>query len=418
VKRLATLCGYCVLSACADPGPGRSPNGDASTPPRVDLSTIRDRSLDSLTPPEAKAMCEVDLARLDFCQERGLSFGTEEECAVATESCRSAQDGGRVAVDCSAFDLGPPGSCTTTVDEYVACVDAWTATRSCKNAGRMIETPPQCRGLLEQCPRLAPEFFQSGAPPPCDGDAGAPPPRPTSADVYGLDHCPPAPSRFVVLGDSIASCLSVDTAHCGPAMLEDYIRTTYAPDLVAESHARPGDVIADLPGQAAQVTPGPGHVAVWAYILGNDLALRHIDYDAWAKAWNQVFDYFTDRTKFPDGVTFLLNTQYSPYDQCPDPLGGASSLSTAADQLLREVNRRMFLDVAERRADTVAVDQYPDWLGHGDNANIRGCPHCGRDNATWMATDRIHPNELGYAHMAAKWKAAVDQMYGPACHGG
>ena len=33
-------------------------------------------------------------------------------------------------------------------------------------------------------------------------------------------------------------------------------------------------------------------------------------------AWSEVFAYFTETTRFPDGVTFLLNGQYSIFDEC------------------------------------------------------------------------------------------------------
>src|SRR4030095_9900802 len=115
-----------------------------------------------------------------------------------------------------------------------------------------------------------------------------------------------------------------------------------------------------------------------------------------------------------DGATFLLNTQYSPYDECGDPPGPKTGVPLADEIWLQEVNRRLFLDVAEQRNDTVAVDHYPDWPPRGDNANILGCPHCGADNTSWMY-DRNHPNAIGHRHIADKWKVVLERMYASSC---
>jgi hypothetical protein len=184
-----------------------------------------------------------------------------------------------------------------------------------------------------------------------------------------------------------------------------------------ESKAAAGAYTADLPAQARSVEGGSGHVLVWVFAIGNDLLERNIDYPRWESAWSEVFEYFADTARFPGGATFLLNTQYSPYDQCPDPLGPNSGITDAEEQNLQNINQRMFIDVAIRRPDTVAVDHYPDWLGHGGNADIRGCPHCQLDNTRWVIDDGVHPNAIGHARLADKARAAVDGMYGAACAG-
>ena len=72
----------------------------------------------------------------------------------------------------------------------------------------------------------------------------------------------------------------------------------------------------------------------------------------------------------------------------------------------------MFVDRAIERADTVAIDQYPDWLGHGDNADNARCPHCYRDdNPHWLIGDGVHPSATGQRHIADKWKVAIDAIY-------
>lgn len=401
------LCGCLALVACSE---------TAKHPSPVDLRTIAMRPVDSLTAIEAQALCEEDARRQDLCVERGMSEQTQTNCEAAVSRCRTNTDGGVTPVPCTGYDLGPPGSCSVTVQEYLACVDAWNAVYTCDNAGKYLGPPAACAGFVERCPRLAPEFTQNGTPPPCATDAGGAPR--TSDDIYGFDGCRPVPERFVILGDSIAACYAVSPSDCGPLLIGEYLKTTAAPALTVESHAVGGARIADLPGQAQQVAGGPGPVVIWIYILGNDLALREVSDAGVAAAWGATFAYFGNTTLFPGGVTYLLNTQYSPYDQCPEPLGGAYSVSIAADEWLQAVNRSVFIALGENRSDTVTIDQYPDWLGHGDNANVLACPHCGRDNTSWMALDRIHPNALGYAHMTAKWSVAIDRMYGAGCRGG
>jgi hypothetical protein len=178
-----------------------------------------------------------------------------------------------------------------------------------------------------------------------------------------------------------------------------------------------GSFVQDLPQQAAGVAGGPGHVLVWIFSIGNDLAsTRSTNYAAWEAAFAEVFDTFNDAERFPGGATFLLNTQYSPYDQCPDPPGPSWGIPMELEALLQEVNQRMFLDVAERRSDTVALDHYRPWLGHGINADNAGCPHCGADNTSWMF-DNSHPNDIGYRQMADRWIATLDAMYEAGCGG-
>ena len=80
--------------------------------------------------------------------------------------------------------------------------------------------------------------------------------------------------------------------------------------------------------------------------------------------------------------------------------------------MIKEYNQRVFVDLALARPDAVAVDQYPDWNGHGNNANNARCPHCYRDdNSRWLFPDGIHPNVIGHQHIAAKWKVAIDEMF-------
>jgi hypothetical protein len=78
------------------------------------------------------------------------------------------------------------------------------------------------------------------------------------------------------------------------------------------------------------------------------------------------------------------------------------------------VNRELILKAAESRPDALAIDQLPDFLGHGNNADTHGCPYCGSDNTQWIS-DTLHPNAIGNRHIAEKWYRALASVTGPAC---
>ncbi len=415
MSRSATLCLPIAFTLLVQGACGNGSEAPAIPGGPVDVSTIGSKRLDALTAEEVSVLCREGARRSDACIESATTLATEALCTSALEECRSggADPGG--SPDCTGIDLGSPGSCATTVGEYLACVEAWTSSMTCANAGRLVRTPEACMPLVTQCGWLASAFYRGGKPFPCVAGSGVSKPPDTNDDVYGFDGCRPIPQRFAVLGDSIPACIGSDgfDGSCSPQLVAEELARR-APGLRSERHAIPGAFVADLPSQAALVEPGPGHLVVYIWAIGNDLLQRSVDYDGWTAAFRQVFDYFTDTARFPDGVTFLFNAQYSPLDECFG-VPGTQSAYTHADELnLQEVNRRLFLDVAEQRSDTVAIDHYPDWLGHGRNADVEGCPHCGADNTSWMA-DQLHPNALGHQHITAKWRLVFERMYGQDC---
>jgi hypothetical protein len=366
------------------------------------MAAIAGKALDALTPPEAEFLCREDIARTDQCLELGRSLHQTqpdpEACKRDVATCRAQRPAHPVATDCSGVTIAAPGTCGVKVEEYLTCLDTWHAVLTCNNAGYRLPAPPACVAIETACPDLGP-FREEGEPPPCAADATALPD--TNDDIVGLDTCRPKPARLVVLGDSIADCTSVSDDECTPYALAAYLRLTASPDLAFEMRAFGGAKVADLPGQTTLIEGGPGHVFVWIFAVGNDLLVGNVDYPGWANAFREVFEFFQDPVRFPDGATFLLNTQYSPFDECE----GAE-----AEALIREVNQRLFLDVATVRTDTVAIDHFPDWLGHGRHANDASCPHCGADNTPWVFI-ADHPSAEGYAHMTEKWKLALDAMF-------
>jgi hypothetical protein len=340
-----------------------------------------------------------------------------EACEASLAACRASTLADTPPSRCDGTTYVGRRSCEATTAEYFACIDAWNAAFTCDAARYRIPTPAACEAILPRCPLLDGLVSRDGPEPHCDPFEGEPVPD-TNDDVVGGDGCRPPPTRFVVLGDSIATCFVTPYEHCGPYRIADELRRLYSPDVVFETHAVNGAMTADLPAQARQVAGGPGHLAVWIWAIGNDFLGRMYDFrdpvdlarafDDWTAAWAEVFAYFGDAERFPDGVTFLLNTQYTPGDECPlDPA------DKDLEAVLREVNRRLFLDVARERPDTIAIDQYPDWLGHGSRSDVKGCPHCGPDNTRWLLD--VHPNDLGHEHIAAKWSVALEGMYGGSC---
>jgi hypothetical protein len=255
--------------------------------------------------------------------------------------------------------------------------------------------------------------MDAAPPEPCDPDAGAGRPPDTNDDVYGIDGCRPLPARLVVLGDSVADRITQ------PSKLVTGLRAR-VPNLVYEKFSVSGSRVSDLPAQARLVAPGAGHVFVFIWSLGNDLLVGGIlqpdaDLAPLHAAFAEVFDYFSDRGRFPGGATFLLNTYYDPFDNCDAP-GARPWRGQATMDRVRYLHEVFFLDVAEARPDTVAIDHYPDFLGHGSNANIKGCPYCGSDNTQWV-DGLMHPLAPGVEHVGDKWEVAFSRMLEPSCRG-
>lgn len=393
------------------------------------LDKLRPRMLTELTDKQARRVCEAANDVQDLCAIAGRSQETIEACEDTVELCRAQESEPQIDCSLAHFDFGP--DCVATVDQYLTCVEAWNGALECSGINQTWSSPPDvqpgCFPLLEACPHLISEYGDPATyVPPCDAE-NSPVRVDEDDDVRGLDSCRPVPSRLVVLGDSIAACtFPVDpdgSTACAPELIAEYLREHYAPELSYEHHAFPGARTAHGILQAQQVTPGPGHVFVWVYMGGNDIGPCSSSDDAALTAcadrviaqlhaeWEPILAYFSDAALFPDGATFLLNTQYPLGDECAAPGATGRPMSEVAALKLLEYNQRLFIDRALERADTIAVDQYPDWLGHGINADNARCPHCYRDdNTTWLS-DRLHPSATGQRHIAEKWYVAIDATF-------
>jgi hypothetical protein len=395
-----------AVGTAGSSGSGTGAGAGAGGRPNLPAPT---RSLDSLAPNELEAVCLEDVRRTDLCMQTAIERRDPAACERELRRCSESPPVAAAIANCK--DLRKIKACPVTVAEYFACVDAWNRTQVCENSGHMIETPPACE-KVRKCEDFKAFFEQFGRPRACDPNTLMAKPPDTNDDIYGMDGCSQVPSRFVVLGHSNALAGGDQSAG---ALVANYIRETYAPGLEYQTHAALGSLgeLEDLARQMRSVEPGPGHVAVWIFSFPANP--ETFDYPLWLGQLQTVFDYFGDAAEFPDGASFLLNAQYSPSDQCSARiLGIGPALTPEQEQGLQDINRRLFIEPAVERADTVTIDHYQDWLGHAGNANVYGCPHCSFDNTLWQA-DQVHPNEIGRAKIADKWKIAVDQMYGGGC---
>jgi lysophospholipase L1-like esterase len=372
-------------------------------------------------------VCEAAAERQDLCAAAGRWQIDPDTCEATVESCRAQDPGPQVDCSLARFDFG--SDCTATVDQYLTCIEDWNHALDCAEASysSQADVREACIPLLEACPHFVSEYGDPASfVPRCDAES-SPERVDNDDDVRGLDACRPLPARMVALGDSIAACTaSYDpdgSFACAADLIAEYLQQSVAPYLVYESFAVPGARTMHAIEQAQGVAPGPGHLFVWVYLGGNDIAPCRVESDEETIAcvereieellveWEPILAYFSDPALFPDGATFLLNTQYALLDECENPGGYASGMSPAIAQVLQAYNQRMFIDRALERADTVAIDQYPDWLGRGGNADNARCPHCYRgDNSSWLS-DGVHPSATGQHHIADKWKVAIDAIY-------
>ncbi len=243
-----------------------------------------------------------------------------------------------------------------------------------------------------------------------------------SIDAGSLS-CAPKPTRLVVLGDSITACSTIGGINgdgCSPKIFHSYLDGSHAAGLDYQNHAVGGAVTDDVPNrQLDRIATGqPGHVLVLIYIGGNDLQPYIFISDGAAESrfetdmprilneWTRILDFFDDQTKFPDGVTVMMNTQYNPFDDCT---ASPYNLSAYKIDLLGQFNNNL-RTVADARDNVVLTDQHSPYLGHGHHYNVDSCPHYASGAESWMA-DLIHPNRAGHANLAAQWADTADRMY-------
>lgn len=238
------------------------------------------------------------------------------------------------------------------------------------------------------------------------------------------------PARYIVLGDAIPEALTgldgPDDPANGFLMMREYIKSKYkATDLTYENLAKAGTATKDVPAEQLDRvdTSKPGHVLVNIHVGGNDLAAFILKSDKAAQDafdgtmsqaeadWESMFAFFEDKSKFPDGATFIVNTQYNPFDDCTE-LHNLFRVSEVKIGLMKQFNERL-ANLAKARDNAIVADQYSVFLGHGHHYDNDKCPHFSAGNDYWLVggTDLTHINKQGYAAMAKVFEGVADTLY-------
>lgn len=238
----------------------------------------------------------------------------------------------------------------------------------------------------------------------------------------GPHHCATAPSRVVVIGDSIVACSVVggpQNANCMSKQFSDYVIAQYAPGAVYQNYAVGGAKLADIAGQLNNIPNGTGAALVMIYIGGNDLSPFIFQSDAQAQqGWVQIqqqldsvyaatFSALANTTKFPGGATLLMNTQYNPFDDCT---ASPYNLSATKIGILHMFNDKVTAIGNAKGDAAIVVDQHKPYLGHGHHYNVTTCPFY-MAGATPFMQDTIHANAAGNVDLANVAKAGADALY-------
>jgi lysophospholipase L1-like esterase len=259
---------------------------------------------------------------------------------------------------------------------------------------------------------------------PAEIDAGGPPDggEVGPADAAVPRSCAPKPKRMVVLGDSITACNVIGgklSQDCVSKKVNDYVKATYAPDLTYENLAQGGAQLGGIPAQLDAIPAGAGHVLVVVYIGGNDLAPFIFQSDMAAmnayqgikdkltSTWAMVYEKLGDEAKFPDGFTLMVNNQYNPFDDCTAPPYNLSAVKT---DILHKFNGVVADIVKDKQANTILIDQYTPYLGHGHHFDVATCPHYKAGSVGYMK-DTIHANAAGNEALAKELGKAADLLY-------
>lgn len=243
-----------------------------------------------------------------------------------------------------------------------------------------------------------------------------------NVDETGAGECPPTPTRFIVLGDSIFTCFNVggkDDEQCSAKALHSYLTEAVGPmayENIAVNGAVTNDVVTNqLPSLEVGMN---GHTFVLILIGGNDLQPFIYESDQQTEAtyneirpeldadWAEIFAFLQDPANFPDGTTVVMNTQYNPFDDCTAP---PYNLSQFKSDLLDEYNDDLIAK-AGAQPNAAIAEQHDPFLGHGHHYNVMSCPFYMEGADNWMF-DIIHPNVAGHASLATVLQAKSDEVY-------
>lgn len=240
----------------------------------------------------------------------------------------------------------------------------------------------------------------------------------------GTSMCLDTPTRVVVLGDSIFTCVTAGGAEadgCAPKMVHNHMQERFGA-MAYENYAVNGAQTNDIPqNQLGEIPVGnPGHTLVLIYIGGNDLSgfIFSSDEDTIAgydemrpeldANWAEIFAFLQDPANFPDGTTILMNTQYNPFDDCTAP---PYNLSETKIEMLRMYNEDLVAK-ANAQPNAYIADQHAPFLGHGHHYNVSSCPYYQEGAEYWMAAfDLIHPYGQGHVNIGDVMNALADTLY-------
>lgn len=322
----------------------------------------------------------------------------------------------------SSISIGILGACHSEQDPFEDLVDLATTTEAEEGEGPKTKKPDGGSTKPDAGKTTAPD--KSGTED--SGTGGS-----TSGEEPGEEKkdCT-LPARYIVLGDAIPEALTGLDGPDDPAnsflLMRDYIKSKYkAADLSYENIAKAGTSTKDVPGEQLDRvdTSKPGHVLVNIHVGGNDLAAFILKSDKAAQDafdqtmsqaeadWNTVFEFFEDKSKFPDGVTFIVNTQFNPFDDCTE-MHNLFRVSEVKIGLMKKFNARLAA-LANARKNAVVADHYQVFLGHGHHHDNDKCPHYESGSEYWMVggTDLTHINEKGYAGMTKVFEGVADTLY-------
>jgi lysophospholipase L1-like esterase len=247
-------------------------------------------------------------------------------------------------------------------------------------------------------------------------------------DAAPVHSCAPAPTRVVVIGDSITACSVIGgpmAADCVSKQFSDYVIAHYGPGASYENYAVGGAQLADIAGQMANVPATQGPTLMMLFIGGNDLTPYLTQSDAAAmtgwtgtvepmmqSVYDTTFAALGNAAKFPGGATLLMNTQYNPFDDCT---AAPYNISQAKTTILHEFNDKI-KTIAEAHADgAIVVDTHSPFLGHGHHYNVTTCPYYMANAAPYMQ-DLIHANAAGNAVLAGVDNGGADRLYRDCTH--
>lgn len=254
----------------------------------------------------------------------------------------------------------------------------------------------------------------------------------------GKKKCAPKPARYIVLGDETA--LGRTPGLDGPEddrggfrMMYNHLVKEYGfSGLEYENYAKAATKTEDVPKkQTDGVVPTgkSGHVLVNINVGGKDLVDFAAKSDDVAKqafvdkeplvegAWKDIFKFFNDKDKFPDGATIIVNNVFNPMDDCVNThsphfvlLLIHMGLSDVKTKLLGKFNQKL-KDMADMEDNRFLANHHVAFRGHAHLYDNKECPHYMPDAEYWLVEQKTDINIEGQAAFGKTLKDLAKKMY-------